>query len=98
MIAGDGRWGQIASGQKLPVDKAPIIIDDDISKITDELVPVKDKPLTFITPGLKMINPVNAVLEPFFRIHDARYMIYWKSMTHAQYRSYSDSLEVQQKE
>ena len=98
LIADDGRWGQIASGQKLPVDKAPIIIEDDISKIVDELVPVKDKPLTFTTPELKMINPINVVLEPFYRIHDARYMMYWMAMTNKQYRSYLDSLAVQEKE
>lgn len=98
LVADDGRWGQIASGQKLPVDKAPIIIEDDISKITDELVPVKDKPLTFTTPGLKMINPINVVLEPFYRIHDARYMMYWMVLTNTQYRSYLDSLVVKEKE
>jgi len=97
LVADDSRWGHIASGQKLPVDKAPFIIEDDISKITDELVPVKDKTLTFITPGLKMINPINIVLEPFYRIHDARYMMYWKVLTNTQYRSYLDSLTVQKK-
>jgi DUF1680 family protein len=98
LVADDGRWGQIASGQKLPVDKAPVIIEEDISKIADELVPVKDKPLTFTTPGLKMINPINVVLEPFYRIHDARYMMYWMALTNKQYRSYLDSLAVQEKE
>jgi DUF1680 family protein len=47
LIADDSRWGQIASGEKLPVDKAPIIIEDDLNKLTTELVPVKDKPLNF---------------------------------------------------
>jgi uncharacterized protein len=98
LIADDSRWGQIPSGKKLPVDKAPIIIEDDISKIADELVPVKDKPLTFTAPGLKMINPINVVLEPFYRIHDARYMMYWMSLTNIQCRSYIDSLAVQEKE
>ncbi|MFC2129792.1 DUF4986 domain-containing protein, partial [Bacteroidota bacterium] len=28
LVADDGRWGQIASGQRLPIDKAPIIIED----------------------------------------------------------------------
>jgi DUF1680 family protein len=98
LVADDGRWGQIAGGQKLPVDKAPIIIEDDISKIADELVPIKDRPLTFAAPGLKMINPVNVVLEPFYRIHDARYMMYWMSLTNTQYRSYLDSLAGKTKE
>jgi DUF1680 family protein len=97
LIADNSRWGHIAGGEKLPVDKAPVIIEDDISKITDELVPVKDKPLTFTVPGLKMINPVKVVLEPFYRIHDARYMIYWRLLTNAQSLSYIDSLAVKKK-
>jgi hypothetical protein len=98
LIADDSRWGQIPGGKKLPVDKAPIIIEDDISKIADVLVPVKDKPLTFTTPVLKMINPINVVLEPFYRIHDARYMMYWMVLTNTQSRYYLDSLEVLKKE
>lgn len=98
LIADDSRWGHIPGGEKLPVDKAPVIIEDDISKITDELVPIKDKPLTFSVPGLKMINPIKVVLEPFYRIHDARYMMYWMTLTNTQSRSYIDSLAVQEKD
>jgi len=98
LIADDSRFGQIPGGQKLPIDKAPIIIEDDISKIPSELVPVKDKPLTFTVPGLNMINPTKVVFEPFFRIHDARYMMYWMSLTNTQSKSYLDSLAVPEKE
>jgi DUF1680 family protein len=97
LIADDSRWGHIANGQKLPIDKAPVIIEDDISKIPGELVPVKDKPLTFTAPGLKMINPVKVVFEPFFRIHDSRYMMYWMHLTNLQSQSYLDSLAVLEK-
>jgi DUF1680 family protein len=98
LIADDSRFGQIPGGQKLPIDKAPVIIEDDISRITDELVPVKDKPLTFSASGLKMLNPANVVFEPFYRIHDSRYMMYWLSLTNAQSRSYPDSLAVLERE
>ncbi len=97
LIADDSRWGHIPSGQKLPVDKAPIIVEDNVSKITGELVPVEGKPLTFTAPGLKMINPIPVVFEPFFRIHDSRYMMYWMSLTNAQSHSYLDSLAVVEK-
>jgi uncharacterized protein len=97
LIAEDGRWGHIALGQKLPDGKVPIIIEDDISKITGELVPVKDRPLTFATLGLKMLNPINVVLEPFYRIHDARYMMYWMVLTNTQSHSYLNSLAVLEK-
>ncbi len=97
LIADDSRWGQIASGKKLPIDKAPIFIHDDLPKITDELLPVKNKPLNFTITNLKMINPINVVLEPFFKIHDARYMMYWMALTSSQYSSYLDSIAADEK-
>jgi DUF1680 family protein len=98
LVADDGRWGQIAGGKKLPIDKASLIIEDDLSKITDELVPVKGKALAFIVPELKMINPIKVLLEPFYQIHDARYMMYWMVLTSTQYRSYIDSIAADENE
>ncbi len=94
LMADDSRWGHIPGGERLPVDKAPIIIEDDISKIGDKLIPANGKSLVFKAPGLKMVNPVNVELEPFFQIHDSRYMIYWMALSNAQYQSYIDSLAV----
>jgi uncharacterized protein len=91
LVADDGRWGQYAGGKFLPVDKAPILIDDDIQNIGDKLVPVKDKPLNFKL-NVKMINPVELILEPFYKIHDARYMMYWLALTNSGYKHYTDSL------
>ncbi len=98
LIADDGRWGQIASGEKLPVDQAPIILEEDGSTLTDQLTPVKNKPLYFTVAGMKMINPMPVVLEPFFRIHDSRYILYWMALSDKGYRSYLDSLGEKEKE
>jgi hypothetical protein len=98
LVADDSRWGQIPGGKRLPVDQAPIIIEDNISGITDKLKPVEGKPLTFTVSELKMINPVEVLLEPFFKIHDARYMMYWMALTNNQYHSYLDSLSAVEKE
>jgi len=98
LIADDSRWGHIASGKKLPLDKAPIIIEDNISKLTAELVPVKNEPLHFIVPSVKMVNPINnVVLQPFYQLHDARYMMYWMTLTNTQYHSYRDSIAAEEK-
>jgi hypothetical protein len=98
LSANDERWGHIPSGRRLPIDKAPIIIESDLAGITGTLAPVKNKPLNFTVPELKMINPVTVVLEPFFTIHDARYMMYWMALTGTQYQSYLDSLAAAEKE
>jgi len=92
LIADDSRFGQFPGGQKLPIDKAPILVEDDIKNIADKLVPVKDKPLNF-TLNVKMINPIDQItLEPFFKIHDSRYMMYWMALTNLGYQSYMDSI------
>ena len=91
LIADDGRWGQYAGGEYLPVDKAPILIDDDIQNMGDKLVPVKGKPLNFKL-NVKMINPAELTLEPFYKIHDARYMMYWLALSNSGYKAYTDSL------
>ena len=98
LIADDSRWAHIASGKRLPVDKAPILIEDNISNITNKLKPVKNEPMTFTVSGLKIVNPVNIVFEPFYKIHDARYMMYWMALTNNQYSSYIDSIAVLEKE
>ncbi|MEP7377423.1 MAG: beta-L-arabinofuranosidase domain-containing protein, partial [Chitinophagaceae bacterium] len=91
IIADDSRFGQYAGGKRLPVDKAPIFIEDDQENIESRLVPVKGKPLHY-TLNVKMINRQPLSLKPFFQIHDSRYMMYWLSLTSTGYRSYLDSL------
>jgi uncharacterized protein len=91
LVADNGRWGQYAAGEYLPVEEAPILIEDDLQHFGDRLVQVKDKPLNFRL-SVKMINPVELTLEPFYKIHDARYMMYWLCMTNSGYKTYADSL------
>jgi DUF1680 family protein len=90
--ADDSRWGHIAHGKRLPIDKAPIIVEKNLSEITKKFKPVKYKPLIFTVPALNMINPQKIVLEPFFQIHDARYIIYWMAFSDSRYHTYLDAL------
>ncbi|MEO8173292.1 MAG: DUF6805 domain-containing protein, partial [Sediminibacterium sp.] len=98
LIADAGRWAHIASGERLPVDKAPIIVEDDLTNITRGWVAVKNKPLSFTVPKLNFINPIPIVLEPFYQVHDSRYMMYWMSLNKTQYSHYIDSVAVLEKE
>ena len=41
LIANDSRFGQYPGGQKFPIDKAPILVEEDIKNIADKLVPIK---------------------------------------------------------
>ncbi|MBN1926060.1 MAG: glycoside hydrolase family 127 protein [Prolixibacteraceae bacterium] len=97
LLADDGRWAQYPGGKMLPVDQAPVLIEDDIQNIACKLVQIKDKPLHF-SLNVKMENPIDVKLEPFANIHDARYMIYWLALTNSGYKSYLDSLSTIEKE
>ena len=97
LVADDGRWSHIAGGQRLPVDQAPIIIENSREEIAGKLIPVPGKPFSFTAPELNLVNKSALEFEPFFRIHDARYMIYWMWLSPAQYGSYLDSLAVAEK-
>jgi DUF1680 family protein len=98
LVADDSRWGHIASGKKLPINKAPIIIEDNITSLANKLTPVAGKPLTFTASQIKLVNPINIVFEPFFKIHDARYMMYWMALSSKLYKSYVDSITVLENE
>ena len=87
LLADDSRFGQYASGAKLPVNEAPILINDDISSIPSQLKPVPGKPLHF-TLDTHMENAIHVELQPFFEIHDARYMIYWLALTEKSFKDY----------
>ncbi len=93
LVADDSRWGHIAGGQKLAVDKAPIIIDDNLQAIAEKIVPVKGRsPLSFTFANERIINPEKLLLEPFYKIHDSRYMAYWMTLSPLQYVNYLDSV------
>lgn len=87
LIADDSRFGQYAGGQKLPLDKAPIFLPKEIDDIARDLKPVAGKPLHF-TVGTPMENPIAGELQPFFEIHDSRYMIYWLALNEKAHNDY----------
>lgn len=97
LVADDTRWAHIAHGKRLPVDQAPILIEDNIEALGDKLIPIKGKPLHYSMANLKMINGNHLELEPFFGIHDCRYQIYWMTLTSHGYQRYLDSVALAEK-
>ena len=97
LIADDSRFGQLAVGKKLPVDKAPILINKDVEGIANQLVPIEGKPLHFQLTT-RMENEIRNELIPFFELHDARYMMYWLALSEDSYKGYLDNLAKQEQE
>lgn len=74
---GDQFGGYRARGKMYPLNEAPELAMNnvDLSKI---LKPVKDHPQIFIAPEIIVPEKYkNLELMPFYKLHDARYMIYW---------------------
>ena len=69
----------MASGKKLPIDKAPYLIAKEVDDIAKNLTPVEGKPLHFKL-NCRMENKIEGELQPFFEIHDSRYMLYWLAL------------------
>ena len=98
LIADDSRFGQYASGKKLPIDQAPILVPgDNIAEIANQLTPVAGKPLHFML-NTKMENGIHNELQPFFEIHDSRYMIYWLALTEKTYKDYLAQIAREEQE
>ena len=97
LIADDSRFGQLAVGKKLPVDQAPILINNNLEDIANQLKPVAGKPLHF-TLSTRMENEIRQELMPFFELHDARYMMYWLALSEDNYKGYLDNLAKQEQE
>ena len=95
LIADDGRWSQYAGGEYLPVDKAPMLLYGE-ADLADCLKPVPGKPLHFTFDGIDVLNPVEGELQPFYTIHDARYMMYWLALSKDGYEDYLADLAAEE--
>ena len=75
MFADESRGGHIAQGPRLPLQNMPVVVgnaDDILSHITKT-----DGKLEFTLSGVSPENYEGMKLEPFYRIHESRYMAYW---------------------
>ena len=97
LIADDSRFGQYAGGKKLPINEAPILVNNNLDDIANQLHPVAGKPLHF-TLSTKMENAIRSEIQPFFEIHDARYMMYWLALSEENYKGYLDNLAKAEQE
>lgn len=79
LIADASRMGHAPSGALMDVASAPKL-SIDRGNFPSKFIPVTGKTLTYKAPDL-FTNKVDStlILEPFFRIHDARYMMYWNA-------------------
>jgi DUF1680 family protein len=93
LVANDGRMAHVAPGAYLPLDRAPMLVGDG-TNLADGIRPVAGQALTFTARAL--IQPEafqHLELVPFFRVHDSRYMIYWRTVATEKYPEVVAALE-----
>lgn len=88
LVADDHRWAHIAHGPLVSLFDTPALIGErsEIQSKLEAMKPVSGKPLSFTVSGL--FNDAkydDLVLEPFYNIHDSRYMMYWLTATTQEY-------------
>lgn len=97
LIANDGRMAHISSGPYLPLDRAPMLVGD-FAELAQRIQPVAGRPLTFTATDLIRPREFGGLeLVPFFRVHDARYMLYWRTVSAEKYPEVVAALEASEK-
>jgi uncharacterized protein len=98
LVAGDGRMAHVSPGPYLPLDAAPMLVGDPAT-LADRIRPVTARPMTFTATDI--IRPAQAhdlELVPFFRVHDSRYIVYWRAVAPSDYAKVVAQLEAEEKQ
>jgi DUF1680 family protein len=79
--ADDSRMGHLASGAMCPLERTPVFVSDS-PDFADRIERVAGDELRFRFTGRTGLSGLGATeLIPFFRLHRARYIVYWPFST-----------------
>ena len=95
LVADDHRWAHIASGKLLPISEAPFCVGSraEVQAKLDNMKPVEGLDFAFTIPGLfNAPEYQDLVFEPFFRIHDSRYLMYWMSLDEQEFKVHMEDM------
>jgi len=80
--ANDSRMGHVAEGPEVPLNKVPALLADASAIPSNVVADPSAGPLHFkLKHIVEPAAPVGLALIPFFRLHDARYQMYWETTT-----------------
>jgi DUF1680 family protein len=91
--ADDTRMGHVARGPLVPQDQAPVLVAS-ADELPRHVVPdAAAGPLRFrLTNVVEPAAPGGTPLVPFFRLHDARYQMYWQLTSKAELAARRESI------
>ena len=96
MYADDSRGGHIANGPKIPQNQMPAIIGS-AGDVLTHLQPVEGKPLTFRLTGLTLPQFEGMTLEPFYKLYECRYQIYFPLYGKAEWATKQQEIAAEEK-
>ena len=98
IIADDSRMGHVAQGALISREEAPMLIIDN-ENWQQSIIPAGDEPFAFNFNGLLYPESANTLkLIPFYRLHDARYIIYWQVATTEELEQKLEELKIKEQE
>ena len=98
LYADDSRGGHIAHGKLYSSKDIPLLVSDK-NHVTNYIKPVAEKHLTFTASSIIYPNNFkNTELIPFFRLHDARYIIYWQVLNKDELKENQEKSAAQENE
>ena len=95
LLADDSRWAHIAHGPLRPLFDTPVILADSAALLA-ALKPVDGKPMHYTLQGVFANTDSTLELQPFHTVHDARYMLYWLTMTPEGYAAHRHAMELEE--
>lgn len=96
LFADDSRGGHIANGKRLPLQNMPVIVSD-TSHILSHIKKDSDKPLTFKLTGIYPEKYDGMILQPFYRLYECRYMVYWPILSEKELQTHISLLTEKEK-
>lgn len=97
LFADDSRMGHVAPGPYLPLDAAPTLVGDE-KTLASKITAVPGQPLTFTASELLQPDMWRDLqLVPFFRIHEARYVTYFRIASPERYAELTAQLAAEEK-
>ena len=97
MYADDSRGGHIANGPRWSLQNMPVIVGDK-DKVIEKIKKVEGKPLTFTLSGVYPENNEGMVLQPFYQLHECRYMVYFPVISELELAARLERLAQEEKE
>ena len=79
LYADDSRMGHIANGKLMPLDQTPTLIGNP-QEFTHYVKRSSTKPLSFIFDGVTEPSFTRLELIPFYQLHNARYVVYFRQI------------------